>query len=124
GRTLEEGYVAEETTRGQNSSWSDEEATQGRSQKCEDSLIIPRMPIQARIMKTLLLADAAWRLGPRALSHYGRHRLSILSGQAGRWLAGAACLDGHFLTKTAPSAAPALSASHIAGLRKRLDGLT
>lgn len=56
------------------------------------------MPIQARIMRTLLIADAAWRLGPRALGRYGRYRLSMMSGQAGRRLSGALAPRGPFLT--------------------------
>ncbi|MFD1108381.1 heparinase II/III-family protein [Pseudoroseomonas ludipueritiae] len=78
------------------------------------------MPIQARIPRTLLLADAAWRLGPRALGHYGLHRLSLASGQAARRLADAVAPGGPFLADLPPPAAPLPPQAWQAKLRARL----
>jgi hypothetical protein len=81
------------------------------------------MPIQARIPRTLLLADAAWRLGPRALGRYGRHRLAIASGQARRRLEGAAPPEGAFLAALPPPAPPALPGTWTARLREAVGSL-
>jgi hypothetical protein len=81
------------------------------------------MSIQARIPRTLLLADAAWRLGPRALGHYGRHRLAMLSGQAARRLRDAAMPQGAFLSGTLPPPAPALPPGWGARLREEVGRL-
>ena len=81
------------------------------------------MPIQARIMRTLLIADAAWRLGPRALGRYGRYRLSMLSGQAGRRLAGARAPTGPFLTTQPTPPPPSLPEAARDALRTSLATL-
>jgi hypothetical protein len=81
------------------------------------------MPIQARIMRTLLIADAAWRLGPRALGHYGRHRLSMLSGRAGRRLSGAQAPRGPFLADGPAMPPPALPAEAVDALLTHLATL-
>ncbi|MFC7553607.1 heparinase II/III-family protein [Pseudoroseomonas wenyumeiae] len=78
------------------------------------------MPIQARIPRTLLLADAAWRLGPRALVHYGRHRLALASGQAARRLTGAAAPEGRFLAELPSPPPPPLPGAWQARLRAAL----
>lgn len=81
------------------------------------------MPIQARIERTLLLADAAWRLGPRALSHYGRHRLAVISGASARRLAEAAVPRGPFLPPRSIPAAPAMPAEWCGAARQYLGAL-
>ena len=81
------------------------------------------MPFQARIPRTLLLADAAWRLGPRALGRYGRHRLAMASGQAARRLAGAVMPEGTFLADLPPPSPPPLPQAWQARLRARLADL-
>jgi hypothetical protein len=55
------------------------------------------MTIQARIPRSLLLADAAWRLGPMAILRYGRHRWALLSGQARRGLRAGVVPSGPFV---------------------------
>jgi hypothetical protein len=55
------------------------------------------MPIQAHIFRLLLRADAAGRLGPRALARYGGHRLLLAGGVPARRLLGAAMPAGPFL---------------------------
>jgi hypothetical protein len=81
------------------------------------------MTIQARIPRTLLLADAAWRLGPRALGLYGRHRLSVLSGRAARRLHQAALPEVPFLAGMPLQAAPAVPGGWAELLRARLAAL-
>ncbi len=80
------------------------------------------MPIPARITRTLLLADAAWRLGPHALGHYGRHRLAVVSGRAERRLTGAESPGGPFLVPDAvpPGDAPPLPPGWATTARARL----
>ncbi|WP_237182660.1 heparinase II/III family protein [Roseomonas marmotae] len=68
-----------------------------------------------------MLADAAWRLGPRALGHYGLHRLALLSGGAAQRLRGAEMPEGPFLTAAPPPAAPDMPAAWQARLRGALE---
>jgi len=96
-----------------------------REPRLTSSLRLPRAEAQApatTARRALLLADAAWRLGPRACTLFAWHRLRLAAGMAGRALGEAPLPEGRFLPAGAPPAAApgdaaALAAAAMASLR-------
>ncbi|MBR0684114.1 heparinase [Roseomonas eburnea] len=74
-----------------------------------------------RAGRAWLLADAAWRLGPRACALYAWHRLRLRAGLARQALEGAAWPDGRALPEAVPmgSAGPARAVA----LARQAEGL-
>lgn len=64
----------------------------------------PARPAAAeRVARAWLVADAAWRLGPRACGLHAWHRLRLRAGLARRMLEGAAWPEGRALPETVPA---------------------
>jgi len=71
-----------------------------------------------------LAADAAWRLGPRPIAQWLRHRAGLALGLPQRGLRGAKAVTGTFLPTVAPPAPPGGDAAvlrAVAALPERFD---